>query len=50
MQVHNYILTRKAIYDLDGAGEREIPLSEVDVPATTKVNRAAGVDFSPPQD
>ena len=43
-QIHNYMLTRTTLYVRD-QHRREIPLSELDVAATTKVNRAAGVDF-----
>ncbi len=46
--VHNYVLTRTALYDLDGDTRKEIPLSEIDLPATTETNRAAGVDFTLP--
>jgi hypothetical protein len=47
-QVHNYILSGTTLYDLDGGTQREIPLSEINVPATTAANRSAGVDFAPP--
>jgi hypothetical protein len=48
-QVHNYILTKTTLYNLDGGMPREIPVSSIDLSATAKLNRSAGVDFSPPQ-
>ena len=48
-EVHNYVLTGTALYDLDGDTRREFPLSEINVPATVETNRAAGVDFTLPQ-
>ena len=47
-KVHNYILTQTTLYNLDGGTRREIPLSTIDLPATIKANRSAGVDFSLP--
>jgi hypothetical protein len=47
-QVQNYVLTRTTLYDLDGDIRQEIPLSEIDVPATVQTNLSAGVDFSLP--
>jgi hypothetical protein len=47
-RISNYILTRDTIY----VGDRrpsEIPLDELDLAATAKVNRAAGVDFRLPE-
>jgi len=48
MEVHNYALTGRTLYALDGETRREIPLSELDVPATIDANRKAGVDFALP--
>ena len=47
-QIRNYALTRSALLVTD-ARMREIPLDEIDLPATQRVNRAAGVDFRLPQ-
>jgi hypothetical protein len=47
-QVHNYALTAKTLYALDGDTRQEIPLSLLDVQATIDANRAAGVDFALP--
>ena len=47
-EVHNYVLTGTTLYDLDGDTRKEIPLSELNVPATVERNRAAGVDFNLP--
>jgi len=46
-RVYNYMLTRNAIYVLDGY-RRMIPLGEVDLATTASVNRAAGTDFRVP--
>jgi hypothetical protein len=47
-QVHNYALTGTTLFALDGDSRRDIPLSQLDVPATVEANHAAGVDFSLP--
>ena len=46
-QVHNYALTRTTLFVLD-QHRREISLTDLDVPATVKVNHDAGVDFQLP--
>jgi hypothetical protein len=50
-QIHNYALTKTTLYILDDAasGRRpEIPLDRIDVSATERTNREAGVDFDVP--
>lgn len=47
LEIHNYALTRTTLYVLDQA-RRDIPVNEIDVAATQKVNRDAGVDFQFP--
>jgi hypothetical protein len=47
-QVHNYVLTSSTLYALDDGARMEIPISEIDVPATIAANRTAGVEFSLP--
>jgi hypothetical protein len=50
-QVTNYVLTKTMLYVLDDAasGRRpEIPLDKIDVAATEKTNREAGIDFVVP--
>jgi hypothetical protein len=42
--IHNYLLTRTTLYVQDGR-RREIPVDELDLAATVKVNHEAGVDF-----
>jgi hypothetical protein len=49
-QVHNYALTPTTLYGLDDGDRIEIPISELDVAATVRANRSAGVDFSLPAD
>jgi hypothetical protein len=46
-QIHNYALTRTTLYVLD-EHHRDIPVDELDLEATAKVNRDAGVDFQLP--
>lgn len=47
-QVHNYVLTSTMLYGFDNGARQEIPLSEIDLPATIQANRSAGVEFSLP--
>lgn len=47
-QIHNYALTRTTLYVTDGR-PRQIPVSQLDLAATEKVNREAGVEFQLPQ-
>jgi hypothetical protein len=47
-QIQNYLATRTTLMVIDGTRRREIPIAELDVPATVKANRAAGIDFSLP--
>jgi hypothetical protein len=46
-QIHNYLLTRTTLYVQD-AQRRNIPVDEIDLVATAKANRAAGVEFALP--
>ena len=46
-QIHNYALTRSTLYVLDPR-HQEIPIEDLDLAATEKVNRDAGVDFQLP--
>jgi hypothetical protein len=46
--VHNYALTGTTLWALDGETRREIPLDTLDLPATVRANREAGVDFGLP--
>ncbi|MGD0941597.1 MAG: hypothetical protein ABR905_18015 [Terracidiphilus sp.] len=46
-QIHNYILTRSTLFVGDGQ-RREIPTDQLDLAATAKANRDAGVDFQLP--
>jgi len=48
MHAHNYVLTRNAIFVGDARGVT-IPLSQLDLDATAKANRDAGVDFEIPR-
>jgi hypothetical protein len=46
-QIHNYALTRTTLYVTDKR-RRDIPLDQIDLAATEKVNREAGVAFALP--
>ena len=46
-EIHNYLLTRTTLYVRDQR-RREIPVDEIDLAATQRVNRAAGVEFQLP--
>ena len=46
-QIHNYMLTSKTLSVLD-QHRRDIPVDQLDLVATARVNREAGVDFSLP--
>ncbi len=46
-KIHNYLLTPATLYVMD-QHRCEIPVAELDLAATTKVNREAGIDFRLP--
>ncbi len=48
-QIHNYVLTPTILYAGDAAHRQVIPIDQLDIPATEKVNADAGVDFHLPQ-
>ena len=47
-EIRNYAILGKNIFDLSEGRSRRIPLDDVDLPATTKVNEENGVDFKLP--
>lgn len=47
-QIQNYLATRSTLTVLDGGRRREIPLSELNIPATISANHQTGVDFQLP--
>lgn len=47
-QIQNFLATRTTLTVIDGTRRRDIPIAELDVPATVKANRADGIDFSLP--
>jgi hypothetical protein len=47
-QIHNYVLTRTTLYVRD-KHHRDIPLDQLDLAATQKINHDAGVDFQLPE-
>ncbi len=48
LKMQNYIMSGKVLTDLDPHHYEQIPLEEVDVAATERINTAAGVDFQIP--
>jgi hypothetical protein len=46
-KIHNYLLTTATLYVMD-QHRSEIPVRELDLAATEKVNREAGIDFNLP--
>jgi hypothetical protein len=46
-QIHNYMLTRTTLYVQD-EHRREIPVADLDLAATQKINKDEGVDFQLP--
>jgi hypothetical protein len=47
-QIHNYVLTRSTLYVGD-QHRPDIPVDQLDLAATVKLNRDAGVDFHLPE-
>jgi len=47
-QIHNYLLTPSTLSVLD-AHRRDIPVDQIDVAATTNLNRESGIEFSLPR-
>ena len=47
-QIRNYVLTRSALL-IPGARMREIPLDQIDLSTTQRVNGALGIDFHLPE-
>lgn len=48
LQVENYAVTQTKVLVTDKSVERDIPITALDVDATTAANDAAGVEFSLP--
>jgi hypothetical protein len=46
-QIHNYLMTANTLY-VEDPRHRAIPIDELDLAATAKLNREAGVDFELP--
>ena len=47
-QIQNYLATRTTLTILDNGRRREVPLADLDIPATMSANRQTGVDFELP--
>jgi hypothetical protein len=48
IKVRNYLMTSRVLTDLDSQHYEQIPLDQVDLAATQRINTAAGVDFQVP--
>ena len=48
IEVQNYLMTAKVLTDLDSQHYEQIPLDQIDLAATQRINTAAGVDFQVP--
>jgi hypothetical protein len=48
LKVQNYMMTAKVLTDLDSRHYQQIPLDEIDLAATRRVNTTAGVEFQIP--
>lgn len=48
VKMQNYIMTGKLLTDLDTRHYEQIPLNQIDVAETQRVNNAAGVEFQVP--
>jgi hypothetical protein len=46
-EIHNYMLTRTTLYVQD-EHRREIPVEDLDLEATQKINKSNGIDFQLP--
>jgi hypothetical protein len=48
IEIQNYLITAKALTDLDSQHYEQIPLDEINLAATQNFNKVAGVDFQIP--
>ena len=48
IKVRNYLMTATVLTDLDSQHYEQIPLDQIDLAATLRINTAAGVDFKVP--
>jgi hypothetical protein len=48
VKIQNYMMNAKVLIDLDSQHYEQIPIDQIDVAATQRVNRAAGVGFEIP--
>jgi hypothetical protein len=47
-EIQNFLATRSTLTVLDGGRRREVPLSDLNIPATVSANHQTGVDFQLP--
>jgi hypothetical protein len=48
-EVHNYAIAGGTLWVLNDQAAKKIPLAQLDLPATVKMNDDRGVDFQVPQ-
>jgi hypothetical protein len=48
IKVQNYLMTSRVLTDLDSQHYEQIPLDQIDLAATRRINTAAGLDFQVP--
>ena len=48
MEVHNYAIVGQTLFNFDGHGARKIPLADLDLEATRKLNDDRGTEFHVP--
>jgi hypothetical protein len=49
-KIHNYLTTRSTLTVIDGPRHHDIPVADLDIPATVQANRDAGSGFQLPAD
>ncbi len=47
-EIHNYAIVGQTLFNFNAQHTQKIPLSDLDIPATTKENDEHGVDFHVP--
>lgn len=48
MQIHNYAITQTKVFVRDNGTERDVSISDLDIPATMAANDQTGVQFELP--
>jgi hypothetical protein len=48
VKIQNYMMTARVLTDLDSQHYEQIPLDQIDLAATQRINSAAGMEFQIP--